>query len=195
MERWLVAGRHAISNLSIRRAKGRDLTRKMFMDDETTSESSSEEEAEVTTPVAERPKTSEVPYSRFKEVVDERNKLREELASAKKPQPVAQNEELATVKSELALLKFMQKGYSEDEAKLLLQTGENPVVLAGIESMRSKAKVEQGTPPPSPRVSQEVPQEAIMPGKAEPLARKSFLDKRTQEALDHAKKVGRLRVE
>ena len=174
----------------------------MFMDDEIMeSLESSTETSEVATPVAEKPKTSEVPYSRFKEVVDERNKLKEELASFKiAPKPEVNREVPADFQSRLDRIELRSMGYAPEEVDHVMAVGglkalENPIIKSGIESMRSQKKAEQGTPAPAPRVVEERPVDTTeIPSRDKPFDRKAYFQKKQLEALEKAKAAGRLRV-
>lgn len=167
------------------------------MEDETTE--SSTETAEAATPVAEKPKTSEVPYSRFKEVVDERNRLKEELASFRDAKPEAK-EAPADLQERLDRIELRSMQYAADEVDHIMAVGglkalENPIVKSGIESMRSQKKAEAGTPAPS-RVVEEKPVETTeIPARDKPFDRKAYFQKKQLEALNKAKAAGKLRVE
>lgn len=160
-------------------------------------------EIEDTTPPIEEKKSS-IPYDRFQKVIKERNDLKEENAFLKKSSETSSkpsessSEELSGMKNELKLLRLMHKGYSEDEAKLIITVNDenNPIIKAGIEETRKLAKADANTLPPSPHISEEVQSPQIgLPKKNEPFERKAYFEKKTLEALNVAKAAGRLRYE
>lgn len=87
-------------------------------------------------------------FGRAKRAEEALKRVNEELAAYKAKEASAVPEDF---RRELALTKLMTKGYSEDEAQLILKIGDenNPVLKAGFEAQRAKAKVEQAQAPAS----------------------------------------------
>lgn len=109
--------------------------------EETTgSETTSESTTEDATP------TENVPYSRFKEVIEERNALRQKVGQGQEtqtPQPSAANPQLETVKQQLKELGFVTK--EEQEAELRRQQ-EDIRVESQLNNLAEKYNGKDGRP-------------------------------------------------
>lgn len=110
------------------------------------------EEQELLNPVEETVQETETedPEILKAKIVDLEEKNKQLYARVKK-EPLKTNQSSAVTREDYERLELKTDGYKSDEVDVLMQNGgrkalENPIIMAGIESMRAKAKSTEATP-------------------------------------------------